>query len=154
MVGNSPSTTPTEGITVKYIALLAMVKIVPTHPELVAEYQDMIVSSVDDQDVSIRMRALDLLSAMVGGNIVLVQCRFNTSLAGQQTQLAAHCAAVAIPSCPIRVRRSSIRYSVTVAIRICGGECGSKGVQCSLAVACLSYHACAEDFSPWFARHI
>lgn len=49
----------------KYIALLAMVKIVPTHPELVAEYQDMIVSSVDDQDVSIRMRALDLLSAMV-----------------------------------------------------------------------------------------
>ncbi|PCH34264.1 Adaptor protein complex AP-3 delta subunit [Wolfiporia cocos MD-104 SS10] len=49
----------------KYIALLAMVKIVPTHPELVAEYQDMIISSVDDQDVSIRMRALDLLSAMV-----------------------------------------------------------------------------------------
>ncbi|GBE77252.1 AP-3 complex subunit delta [Sparassis crispa] len=52
----------------KYIALLAMVNIVPTHPELVAEYQDMIVSSVDDQDISIRMRALDLLSAMAGRN--------------------------------------------------------------------------------------
>ena len=50
---------------VKYIALLAMVKIVPTHPELVAEYQDMILSSVNDEDVSIRMRALDLVSAKV-----------------------------------------------------------------------------------------
>ncbi|OJT09578.1 AP-3 complex subunit delta-1 [Trametes pubescens] len=49
----------------KYIALLALVKIVPTHPELVAEYQDMILSSVDDEDISIRMRALDLVSAMV-----------------------------------------------------------------------------------------
>ncbi|EPT03380.1 hypothetical protein FOMPIDRAFT_1022378 [Fomitopsis schrenkii] len=49
----------------KYIALLAMTKIVPTHPELVAEYQDMIISSVDDPDISIRMRTLDLLSAMV-----------------------------------------------------------------------------------------
>lgn len=42
-----------------------MTKIVPTHPELVAEYQDMIISSVDDPDISIRMRTLDLLSAMV-----------------------------------------------------------------------------------------
>ncbi|KAI0368886.1 Ap3d1 protein [Pilatotrama ljubarskyi] len=49
----------------KYIALLAMVKIVPTHPELVAEYQDMILSSVNAEDISIRMRALDLVSAMV-----------------------------------------------------------------------------------------
>ncbi|KAI0778814.1 Ap3d1 protein [Trametes elegans] len=49
----------------KYISLLAMVKIVPTHPELVAEYQDMILSSVNDEDISIRMRALDLVSAMV-----------------------------------------------------------------------------------------
>lgn len=49
---------------VKYIALLAMVKIVPSHPHLVAEYQDTIMKSVNDQDVSIRMRALDLVSAM------------------------------------------------------------------------------------------
>ncbi|KAF8913207.1 Adaptor protein complex AP-3 delta subunit [Gymnopilus junonius] len=48
----------------KYIALLAMAKIVPTHPHLIAEYQDTILLSVDDQDISIRMRALDLLSAM------------------------------------------------------------------------------------------
>ncbi|EPQ60168.1 Adaptor protein complex AP-3 delta subunit [Gloeophyllum trabeum ATCC 11539] len=49
----------------KYIALLALTKIVPTHPYLVAEYQDMILASVADQDISIRMRALDLVSAMV-----------------------------------------------------------------------------------------
>lgn len=42
-----------------------MTKIVPSHPHLVAQYQDMILSSVDDQDISIRMRALDLVSAMV-----------------------------------------------------------------------------------------
>jgi AP-3 complex subunit delta-1 len=51
---------------VKYIALLAMVKIVPSHPHLVADYQDEILESVDDADVSIRMRALELASAMVG----------------------------------------------------------------------------------------
>ena len=49
----------------KYIALMAMVRIVPSHPHLVAEYQDMILSSVDDQDISIRMRALDLVTTMV-----------------------------------------------------------------------------------------
>jgi hypothetical protein len=51
--------------TVKYIALLAMVKIVPTHPHLIADYQDEILQSLDDEDVSIRMRALELVSSMV-----------------------------------------------------------------------------------------
>lgn len=46
---------------------MAMAKIVPTHPYLVAEYQEMIISSINDQDISIRMRALDLVSAMVCG---------------------------------------------------------------------------------------
>ncbi|KDR85547.1 hypothetical protein GALMADRAFT_53684 [Galerina marginata CBS 339.88] len=49
----------------KYIALLAMAKIIPTHPHLITEYQDTILMSVNDQDISIRIRALDLLSAMV-----------------------------------------------------------------------------------------
>ncbi|KAF9532121.1 Ap3d1 protein [Crepidotus variabilis] len=49
----------------KYIALQAMAKIVPSHPHLVADYQDTILSSVNDQDISIRMRALELVSAMV-----------------------------------------------------------------------------------------
>ncbi|WWC65615.1 uncharacterized protein I303_108235 [Kwoniella dejecticola CBS 10117] len=49
----------------RYIALLAMVKIIPTHPAMVAEYQDQIMESLDDPDVSIRMRALELVTSMV-----------------------------------------------------------------------------------------
>ncbi|KAI5998114.1 adaptin N terminal region-domain-containing protein [Pisolithus albus] len=49
----------------KYIALLALVKIVPTHVGLVAEHQDVILASVDDDDISIRMRALELVTALV-----------------------------------------------------------------------------------------
>ena len=49
----------------KYIALLALVKIVPSHPHLLSDYESRILSSIDDQDLSIRMRALDLVSAMV-----------------------------------------------------------------------------------------
>jgi hypothetical protein len=56
---------PLTLMTVKYIALLAMVKIVPTHPHLIADYQDEILQSLDDEDVSIRMRALELVSSMV-----------------------------------------------------------------------------------------
>lgn len=51
--------------TVKYIALLALVKIVPSHPHLVASYQETILAIVDDADISIRMRALELVSEMV-----------------------------------------------------------------------------------------
>ncbi|KAG8876261.1 AP-3 complex subunit delta [Tulasnella sp. 331] len=53
---------------VKYIALLALVKIVPAYPHLVVEYQRFILSSISDTDLSIRMRAMDLLSAMVDRN--------------------------------------------------------------------------------------
>ncbi|CDZ97964.1 Vacuolar H-ATPase V1 sector, subunit G [Phaffia rhodozyma] len=48
----------------KYIALLALVHIVPTHPHLIEDYQEIILSSVDDADLSIRLRALDLVCAM------------------------------------------------------------------------------------------
>ena len=58
----------TDEMIVKYIALLALVKIVPSQPHLVAEYQETILSSVDDPDISIRMRALELVSEMVGYN--------------------------------------------------------------------------------------
>jgi len=50
---------------VRYIALLGLVKIVPSHPELVAQHTTTILQSVDDHDISIRMRALDLVTAMV-----------------------------------------------------------------------------------------
>jgi AP-3 complex subunit delta-1 len=50
---------------VRYIALLAMVKIIPTHPQMVAEYAEEVLQSLDDPDVSIRMRALELVTSMV-----------------------------------------------------------------------------------------
>jgi AP-3 complex subunit delta-1 len=50
---------------VKYISLLALVKIVPYYPNLAAEYQDLILTGMDDTDISIRIRSLELLSAMV-----------------------------------------------------------------------------------------
>jgi hypothetical protein len=44
---------------------MAMVKIVPVRPELVAEHQAVILESLNDFDISIRMRALELISSMV-----------------------------------------------------------------------------------------
>ncbi len=58
-------------VSVKYIALLAMAKIIPTHPHLITQYQDIILSSINDPDISIRIRALDLLSAMVRTTVIL-----------------------------------------------------------------------------------
>ena len=35
------------------------------HPKAVAEHRDLVLTCLDDEDVSIRQRALDLLSGMV-----------------------------------------------------------------------------------------
>lgn len=64
----------------RYIALLAMVKIIPTHPQLVAEYQDEVLQSLDDPDVSIRMRALELATNMVNQYIVLTNINVLTPI--------------------------------------------------------------------------
>ncbi|PWN48979.1 Adaptor protein complex AP-3 delta subunit [Violaceomyces palustris] len=48
----------------KYISLLALVKILPTHPHLVAQHQDIVFESIEDPDLSIRLRALDLVCGM------------------------------------------------------------------------------------------
>ncbi|KAK0524023.1 AP-3 complex subunit delta [Tilletia horrida] len=48
----------------KYISLLALVKILPTHPHLLVEHHEVILASIEDADLSIRLRALDLLSGM------------------------------------------------------------------------------------------
>jgi AP-3 complex subunit delta-1 len=50
---------------VRYIALLALNKILPSHPYLFTEYHDAILSLIDDVDLSIRLRALDLVEGMV-----------------------------------------------------------------------------------------
>lgn len=51
--------------TVKYVALLALNRIVVTHPMLVSLQQDVIMDCLEDGDVSIRLQALDLVAGMV-----------------------------------------------------------------------------------------
>ncbi|KAL6706926.1 AP-3 complex subunit delta [Coniothyrium glycines] len=52
----------------KYVALLAFEKIVTSHPHLVSQQQDVILECIDDPDISIRMRALDLVVGMVNAD--------------------------------------------------------------------------------------
>lgn len=52
-------------VIVKYVALLAFNKIVVTHPFLVAQQEDVIMDCIDSADISIRLRALDLVVGMV-----------------------------------------------------------------------------------------
>ncbi|CAF3324071.1 unnamed protein product [Rotaria socialis] len=49
----------------KYLGLLAMSKILQTHPKSVQAHHDLIMLCLDDKDESIRLRALDLLTGMV-----------------------------------------------------------------------------------------
>ncbi|KAF9582534.1 AP-3 complex subunit delta, partial [Lunasporangiospora selenospora] len=65
----------------KYIGLLALTKILPTHPHLVAEHKDIILKCIDDPDISIRMRALDLIVGMANKkNLVEIVKRLITHL--------------------------------------------------------------------------
>ncbi|KAL9096151.1 MAG: hypothetical protein Q9165_001674 [Trypethelium subeluteriae] len=52
----------------KYVALLAFAKIVVSHPFLVSQHQDVILECIDDPDISIRTRALDLVVDMVNAD--------------------------------------------------------------------------------------
>ena len=49
----------------KYVGLLAMSKLLVTHPRLIAEHKDLILECIDDEDISIRLRSLDLVVGMV-----------------------------------------------------------------------------------------
>ena len=53
----------------KYLGLLAMSKILKTHPKSVQAHKDLILLCLDDKDESIRLRALDLLYGMVISSI-------------------------------------------------------------------------------------
>jgi len=50
---------------VKYLGLLALSRVLKDYPKLVAEHNDIILRCIDDADISIRKRALDLLAGMV-----------------------------------------------------------------------------------------
>nr|XP_039258298.1 AP-3 complex subunit delta-1-like isoform X2 [Styela clava] len=49
----------------KYLGLLAMSRILKSHPKAVQSHKDLILQCLDDKDESIRLRALDLLFGMV-----------------------------------------------------------------------------------------
>ncbi|EGX43742.1 hypothetical protein AOL_s00215g478 [Orbilia oligospora ATCC 24927] len=54
----------------KYVALLALTKMTKTHGYLVAAEKDVILECIDDEDVSIRLRALELVVGMVDVEIL------------------------------------------------------------------------------------
>ncbi|KAI8876341.1 hypothetical protein K501DRAFT_288949, partial [Backusella circina FSU 941] len=69
----------------KYVGLLAMGKLLVTHPKLVAEHKDLILECIDDEDISIRLRALDLVVGMVNRkNIVEIVKRLITHIMPKQ----------------------------------------------------------------------
>lgn len=49
----------------KYLGLLALHQIMQIHPKLVAEHRDLVFACFDDPDISIRLRAIDLITGMV-----------------------------------------------------------------------------------------
>ncbi|GKT77659.1 AP-3 complex subunit delta [Colletotrichum tofieldiae] len=66
---------------VKYVALLAFNKIVVTHPFLVAQQEDVILECIDSPDITIRIKALDLVQGMVSGdNLVSIVSRLMKQL--------------------------------------------------------------------------
>ncbi len=65
----------------KYVALLAFNRIVVTHPWLVAQQEDVILECIDSADMSIRIKALDLVQGMVSGdNLVSIVSRLMRQL--------------------------------------------------------------------------
>jgi AP-3 complex subunit delta-1 len=49
----------------KYLGLVALGDIMQIHPKAVAEHRDLILSCLDDEDITIRHRALSLLNGLV-----------------------------------------------------------------------------------------
>ncbi|KAJ3120432.1 AP-3 complex subunit delta-1 [Physocladia obscura] len=49
----------------KYLGLFALCKLLPLRPHAVGEHREIILACLEDKDISIRMRALELISSMV-----------------------------------------------------------------------------------------
>jgi AP-3 complex subunit delta len=71
---------------VKYLGLLAMSKILQTHPKSVQAHNDLIMQCLDDKDESIRLRALDLLSGMVRHRVFIASIPFKSVLVGVEKE--------------------------------------------------------------------
>ncbi|KAB5550946.1 adaptin N terminal region-domain-containing protein [Coniochaeta sp. 2T2.1] len=73
----------------KYVALLAFNKIVLTHPQLVAEQEDVIIDCIDSEDMTMRMKALDLVQGMVSSdNLVSIVSRLMRQLKASSSAAA------------------------------------------------------------------
>ncbi|KAK3326457.1 adaptin N terminal region-domain-containing protein [Apodospora peruviana] len=73
----------------KYVALLAFNRIVVTHPYLVAQQEDVILECIDSDDITIRIKALDLVQGMVSSdNLVSIVSRLMRQL--KTSSLAGH----------------------------------------------------------------
>lgn len=72
----------------KYVALLAFNKIVLSHPYLVAQQEDVIMGCLDSADMSIRLRALDLVVGMVSSdNLISIVGRLMRQLRSPSTSV-------------------------------------------------------------------
>lgn len=49
----------------KYLGLLSMRKLIQEHPQVALEHRDNIIDCLDDEDIGIRMRALELVSEFI-----------------------------------------------------------------------------------------
>lgn len=73
----------------KYVALLAFNKIVVTHPFLVSQQEDVILECIDSEDITIRIKALDLVQGMVSqDNLVSIVSRLMKQLRACQPSRA------------------------------------------------------------------
>ena len=57
---------------VKYLGLLALSRILKSHPKAVQAHKDLILQCLEDKDESIRLRALDLIFGMVRKSFIII----------------------------------------------------------------------------------
>jgi hypothetical protein len=135
-----------------------MAKIAPTHAHLVAEHQDIIFSSIEDSDMSIRMRALELLTAMVRHKFYSLGYNLSLSL-GNPAQYPIDCSATprplnqtTHPACPISLFRSSRN----VGFWICNHPSYHINRNCTIQISnrSISSGCCAPDSSDDKSRRV
>lgn len=90
----------------KYLGLLGLNKIMTKNKKAVAQHKDLILQCLDDPDITIRMRALDLITSMVRTVRTLSVCRVVTlSLCHSATLCRVH--SVTLSLC----KNAKMRYS-------------------------------------------
>lgn len=100
----------------RYMALLALVRLLPTHPGLVARHYDEILRCLDDADITIRSRALSLIDGMVNrSNLQEIVEQLMRHLAPPSSRpAAASSSAIDALSAVSRGESSSVGSSVAV----------------------------------------